>query len=171
MGNIGSTRWKEHSRKICAEECLHFDIMSLKRAGILCESSVERLMVLRESYSKEIAASIRYVCRQVDEEQTLILAYANQGHFVQIPITITHETKHWGGSVPIFLCPLCGRRARKLYIPPGALRFACRSCHDLTYRSCQTAHHYDRGVWGRHGMNRRMIPRIRPYYNLSSEPL
>ena len=34
-----------------------------------------------------------------------------------------------------FRCPSCGRRARKLYLPPAGGRFLCRTCHDLTYAS------------------------------------
>ena len=39
-----------------------------------------------------------------------------------------------------FKCPgldgrACGRRVGKLYLPPGEDRFACRACHNLTYRS------------------------------------
>ena len=35
------------------------------------------------------------------------------------------------------LCPLCGRRAFKLYRPLHASMFACRACHDLSYTSVQ----------------------------------
>jgi hypothetical protein len=38
-----------------------------------------------------------------------------------------------------FSCPRCERRVRKLYLPPGPVesQFACRHCHQLTYRSVQ----------------------------------
>ncbi len=44
-----------------------------------------------------------------------------------------------GGAVWHFVCPApgCGRRARKLYKPEGFALYACRRCHNLTYRSCQ----------------------------------
>ncbi|MBW3599539.1 MAG: hypothetical protein KY475_19980 [Planctomycetes bacterium] len=38
----------------------------------------------------------------------------------------------------------CQRRAGKLYLPPGAKYFGCRTCHDLTYRSSQEAHQAER---------------------------
>ena len=31
----------------------------------------------------------------------------------------------------------CGERVGKLYLPPGETYFACRACHNLTYRSCK----------------------------------
>ncbi|QDV88970.1 hypothetical protein RAS2_00290 [Phycisphaerae bacterium RAS2] len=65
-------------------------------------------------------------------------------------LTLTARSMPFGPDRWHFLCPLCNRPARKLYIPPvGAppadaasgdrpKRFACRSCHNLTYDSVQT---------------------------------
>ena len=39
--------------------------------------------------------------------------------------------RHW------FKCPSCGRRSYKLYRPNPSSGFACRACHNLTYRSAQ----------------------------------
>ena len=39
--------------------------------------------------------------------------------------------RHW------FKCPSCGRRSYKLYRPDPSTGFACRACHNLTYRSAQ----------------------------------
>ncbi len=38
------------------------------------------------------------------------------------------------------LCPMrdCGRRCQALWLPEGELRFGCRQCHQLTWRSSQT---------------------------------
>jgi hypothetical protein len=41
-----------------------------------------------------------------------------------------------GGTRWWFTCP-CGRRVGKVYLPAGADRFACRTCHNLTYRTRQ----------------------------------
>jgi hypothetical protein len=59
--------------------------------------------------------------------------------------TTPHSTTrlHRGGLLWWFLCPVplgrgcCGRRVRKLYLPPGGHYFGCRDCHNLTYRSAQ----------------------------------
>jgi len=56
---------------------------------------------------------------------------------------------NFGGERWWFRCPLvkngqpCERRCFKLHEPPGANRFGCRECYDLTYESVQTAHEFD----------------------------
>ena len=47
------------------------------------------------------------------------------------------------GGVRWWLVCSCGRRVLKLYLPPGSRRLACWTCHGLTYRSSQEAHHFD----------------------------
>ena len=55
-----------------------------------------------------------------------------------------------GGVRWWFLCTLtcdgryCGRRVGKLYLPPGGRYYGCRHCYDLTYKSCQLSHKYER---------------------------
>ena len=44
---------------------------------------------------------------------------------------------NYGGHRRWFLCPSCQRRSRILYMPPNSRLFACRVCHNLTYRSQQ----------------------------------
>jgi len=42
---------------------------------------------------------------------------------------------HFGGKRPWLICMHCGQRVAVLYLK--LKYFACRHCHDLTYRSCQ----------------------------------
>lgn len=44
---------------------------------------------------------------------------------------------HLGGEAIYFRCPfaICGRRCRKLYLPPGQAFFGCCTCHNLTWQS------------------------------------
>ena len=44
---------------------------------------------------------------------------------------------NYGGGRRWLLCPRCFRRVAKLYRPPDEVLFACRLCHELTYRSTQ----------------------------------
>ncbi len=56
---------------------------------------------------------------------------------------------NFGGVRWYLSCPFttegkrCGKRVRKLYLPPGERRFGCRRCHNLTYESSQQSHRYD----------------------------
>lgn len=52
---------------------------------------------------------------------------------VQITTTMRKpfSFRHW------LKCPYCGKRSVKLYRPQYSKRFACRVCHNLTYRSAQ----------------------------------
>ena len=67
-------------------------------------------------------------------------------------IALVTTRLHHGGERWWFTCPAqgCGRRVRKLYLPPGGVYFACRRCYRLTYRSCQESHIYD-GLFGKIG--------------------
>jgi hypothetical protein len=62
----------------------------------------------------------------------LAAVYAAQGTkplFVYTPCN--------GGKRRWLLCPSCHKRVGKLYRPLGEVVFACRQCHQLTYRSAQ----------------------------------
>jgi hypothetical protein len=58
-----------------------------------------------------------------------------------VPLVTTQPA--FGGPRWWFLCPFlrrgrpCGRRVAKLFIPPGGQHLGCRTCQNLTYRSCQ----------------------------------
>ena len=56
---------------------------------------------------------------------------------VEHPIVIEKGSSNFKGNCHYFKCPKCNGRFSKLYLPPGALIFACRICYDLTYLSCQ----------------------------------
>jgi hypothetical protein len=58
-----------------------------------------------------------------------------------IPVVSTQP--NYGGHRFWFLCPLCDHRVAKVYLPEKCDQFGCRHCHNLTYRSSQTAHQYD----------------------------
>ena len=51
---------------------------------------------------------------------------------------------YFGGKRYWMTCPRCGRRVKTLHCPPGAIYYRCRICYDLTYKSCQDSHKYDR---------------------------
>ena len=69
---------------------------------------------------------------------------------VRMDVALTSMPTQFGGCRWWFRCPLmrdgapCLRRAGKLYLPPNARYFGCRQCYDLTYRSSQEAHYFER---------------------------
>ncbi len=48
-------------------------------------------------------------------------------------IFFTYTKTRFGGFRSWFLCPRCGKRAYKLYIPPFSDCLACRRCQNLVY--------------------------------------
>jgi len=85
----------------------------------------------------------------------LILRFqeANTGQPVQWAIELTTTRSTFGGLRWWFICGQtghgtpCRRRVRTLYLPPGERGFGCRVCYQLTYRSQQESHKYDRGSY------------------------
>lgn len=49
-------------------------------------------------------------------------------------VKIVSTPGNLGGRLRWFVCPGCGRRAGKLYLPKGENIFLCRLCHRLEYR-------------------------------------
>jgi len=85
---------------------------------------------------------------EVDTDQsnsavTLVHTDADGERTVKYRIQLTTTRPNFGGLRWWFLCPLtrngnqCGRRVAKLYYRNEPNCFACRRCHNLTYRSCQ----------------------------------
>jgi hypothetical protein len=49
-------------------------------------------------------------------------------------VEIVSTPGNLGGRLRWFVCPGCGRRAGKLYLPKAESIFLCRLCHGLDYR-------------------------------------
>lgn len=50
-------------------------------------------------------------------------------------IDIVSTPGRYGGFLRWFVCPGCGRRVGKLYLPTGKWAFLCRHCHKLGYQA------------------------------------
>jgi hypothetical protein len=140
MGGLGSGRWGWYTKKTTVEECRSLDICTLTREG-----------VLKAGNSGTIdwgdSANIGWFV----ESWGLRLTYTVGGKTdVDYTVPITWTELHNGGRRPWFRCPgvvagtECGKRVAKLYLPPGGRYFLCRGCYDLTYKSSQESHKYDR---------------------------
>lgn len=60
---------------------------------------------------------------------------------VREPVAVERTACNYGGMRAWFACPGCGRRCAALYLPPGATRFRCRTCHNLAHGTQQMDAH------------------------------
>ena len=67
----------------------------------------------------------------------------------RLEVEMEERTFRYGGCSWWMLCPSCGRRCYKLYLPPGAAApptpFRCRRCWGLVYEASQVVLKWDRG--------------------------
>lgn len=57
-------------------------------------------------------------------------------------IALTSMPQHFGGRQWYFICPLTGKRAKKLYLPFGENAFGCRAAYGLTHAAQREERHY-----------------------------
>jgi len=65
------------------------------------------------------------------------MAYTIGKDSVDFPMDVTTTSCNFGGVRYWLGCPNCGKRVGKLYLPPGEKFFRCRTCYNLTYKSCK----------------------------------
>lgn len=157
MGGFGSGRWRQHTKKTTVEECLTLSMTSVERSGLFRgRSTSDRQLGSIPWYNRTIGwrsgpecDTVRITAEETLDGLVLHLRYWIAEHPVDLPILLEAARPSVGGQRWWFMCPgssateTCGRRAAKLYLPPGSLWFGCRLCHDLTYRSCQESHQLD----------------------------
>lgn len=141
--NSGSNQWR--SRYGLADMTWSLDVMTLHRAGWLELGHWGTFRPGLNLLAKQDQLTLMYdarfedgTCKPIGET-----------------IDIVHSSRHFGGSVPYFICPgeRCGRRVAKLYQNTG--RFRCRRCSRLAYES-QYVGWIDRMIWRRDKIARRL---------------
>ncbi len=147
----------QRDRKTAVEECRWLSIAEFVKCGLFehyqfsatarFDQQFEIIIVYRPNFVKafvEPEAARQWNDEAVKQGGTLELSYAVEAaHPVQdeIEIVAIASPLNWrkGKKRYFFVCPgngrPCGRRAGKLYMPPGEDCFRCRRCFDLTYRS------------------------------------
>jgi hypothetical protein len=145
MRGSGSGNWYRWNKKSTVEESLVVAMPSFR--GRLIHGSAGTFTWTSTRGSK---SSVGYVVTW-DDRPTITLDYRWQdSEDVRIPIRLQDTPTQFEGRRWWFTCPLivngvaCNRRAGKLYLPPRARYFGFRTCHRLTYRSCQGAHQEER---------------------------
>jgi hypothetical protein len=157
MGGFGSGRWGQHTKKTTVEECLTLGIRQVIKAGLLRgltyvdgqPGSLPWSGGTMDWTTAAGAASVGFATEITKDGLILCLRYVTAGQSVDLPIHLATTRLPVGGRRWWFICPgssaleICGQRVTKLHLPPGGLRFGCRTCHDLTYRSCQESGQLD----------------------------
>ncbi len=140
MGGSGSGNWWRRASGYTVEDCLTLDINTLAREGLMvpagCRGSIDWS---NKSTGEKFASVCFELTVKNNESPNLRLGYTvgsgENKKPVQEAIYLQTTKPHLGGVRWWFTCPNCGRRAVKLYIPPGAKLFQCRLCYRLTYQS------------------------------------
>jgi hypothetical protein len=135
MGSFLSGRWGWHTKRETVEQSRTLDLGALARHGAFRHGYTGSV---RWSRGETETDSIGFTVYQEDDGLVLTLRYAikQNGENVEIPIPLETTKPGFGGARWWGRCP-CGRRVLKLYITNRSARFACRVCHDLTYKSVQ----------------------------------
>jgi len=135
------------STRLTVEDCLVLSSATLMRDKLLGgNTSYRTTLHLRPPHGGSTVA-VEYESSTGDREGFVAL-HLPAWH-LRLVIDVTPTTLAWGATRWWFRCPIvrngrpCGRRCGKLYMPLRAGEFGCRTCHDLTYASCQESHKYD----------------------------
>ncbi len=149
MGGLGSGIWFRLEKKSTVDESLTLAVWDFRHRIYLHSSGT-----FGWTWAGGNKSSVGYFVTW-GESPTITLHYRwRDSEDVRIPVHMQTTPTQFGGQRHWFTCPLvvngvaCGRRAGKLHLPPGARYFGCRTCHGLTYRSCQEAHQTER-LFGR----------------------
>ena len=150
MGGAGSGCWTRLDSRTRVEDCLTLDIRCFHADAF--KSGTNGQLHWESTLTGERLASVEYAVRKSPDDGLLLeLKYAtSDSQTVTLPIRLQNTRPNFGGTRRWLCCPLvvggvaCNRRVGKLYLPPGEHRFGCRTCHGLTYRSCQESHLMER---------------------------
>jgi hypothetical protein len=149
MGGPGSTRWSGYEKKTTVEECIELPIRFFTSRGLVENGETQRgIFKWRNPRADGEIASVTYEVDYTSQDPALWLFFECQPKGERARacerIGLDSTSCNFGGKRWWMRCPspLHGRdcenrRCGKLYLPPDAVFFACRECHELTYRSCQ----------------------------------
>jgi hypothetical protein len=144
---MGRHRW---TTRFTVEECLALDVESLHRSGTFACPPGTICTTRWETSCGGTKAMLGFVVVRNSVGGLALCLDSDQGNIppaLKLPgkylVPIATTRPHLGGRRFWLCCPVvrdgkpCGKLAGRLYLPPGQTIFACRDCHDLTYRSAQ----------------------------------
>ena len=139
MGGSGSGRhWP--FKKTPVEDCLTLDMNKLVKNDLFHRRWGE----CRWTRGGTETGCVSYLLRDEgskEGEPVYVLTLCSSITHQDVPLVTTKM--HSGGKRYWFECPNCRRRVGRLHCPHGEGYFFCRTCHHLTYRSCQESHKFD----------------------------
>ena len=134
MGGFGSGR---RDGRTLVEDCLSLDVAGLVRDGLIVPGGRKASSLhWRDVETGREAGSAGYEADMVDPgAATLRLSWRAGTRIRSVTIRLATTRQRLGGMRWWFLCPITGRRAGKLHLPPGGDTFASRRALGLAYRS------------------------------------
>lgn len=143
MGGYGSGR---RGARPAVEDGLTIDLPLMMQRGWVGNGGARYHGSLRWTTNGQERATISYGYSMVDPEAAYIelrytrSPYGREPEKVVQRITLVTTVPNYGGRRWWMICPYSGKRATKLYMPPGGDRFAGRAAWRLGYRSQRVAH-------------------------------
>jgi hypothetical protein len=163
MGGSGSGRYPT-TYSYTVEDCNDLDISRMIRRGWTKPGyRTIGTLVWEMRFSGRETGSIGHDSRMDLDPPHIRVDYTWRKKNYDYEIYLTTTTPNFGGVRFWFICPLCQSRVRKLYGPPNSAYFFCRTCHNLTYRSCRDSHRFDKlyeRMGRRFGVSGKEIERI-----------
>ncbi len=138
MGGFGSGR---QDGRTLVEDCLTLDIAGLVRDGLVVPGGWRASTLhWREVETGRETASVGYEANMTDAEAATLRLFWRTGpgadaRACSVTIRLATTRQRLGGVRWWFLCPITGKRAGKLHLPPGGEAFASRQALGLAYRS------------------------------------
>jgi len=158
-------------KKNTVEDCRCISMSFLRKNGYL--SGFQSGRIVWTNRSGEETASMGAIVSTSDGEGYMRLSYTMTDRDTGKKTDFDYKVKlattpcYLGGVRWWFICPLskngvhCGRRAGKLYCPPGSKYYGCRHCYDLSYESRNESRHGRLAHMGRYLMLDRQIEKLR----------
>jgi hypothetical protein len=134
-------------KKDTVEDCRSVSISFLRKHDYLNENSCRSGGISWKNCYGEETSSIGIVVSTFEGERYVRFYYtatkrsSGEKTDYDYKVSLTTTPCHFGGVRYWFICPLskngvyCGRRAGKVYCPPGANYYGCRHCYNLSYES------------------------------------
>lgn len=136
MGGYGSGK---RGTRDTVESCLSIDANFYAKRGFFKPGIWHG--IARWSTGGRETGSCGVLVRIEEGRASVTLQYNKQERIVPL----TYYVPGFGGRRYLFLCPVCDRRVRTLHFNNvrDGVAVACRTCHNLTYTSCNESHKHD----------------------------